>query len=89
MLNPGTGRAGNFGGYKTDATVTHFQKDGIKNRQYRFIGLWPSEISPIDLDWSTTDTLEEYTVTFQYDLWVNERIGIVGPSTDSAFAGFR
>jgi hypothetical protein len=68
--------------YKTDATVTHFAKDGNQSRQYKFIGLWPSEISPIDLDWSTTDTLEEYTVTFQYDLWVNLKVGEVGPSTD-------
>ena len=84
-LNPGQGRT--IGGYKTDATVTHFQKDGAESRRYRFIGLWPSEISPIDLDWSTTDTLEEYTVTFQYDLWINERIGSVGPSTDQSAGG--
>ena len=70
-------------GYKSDATVTHFAKHGGPNRAYRFVGLWPSEISPIDLDWSTTDTLEEYTVTFQYDLWTSSGTDTVsggGPS---------
>ena len=27
---------------------------------------WPSEVSSIDLSYDTTDTFEEFSVTFQY-----------------------
>lgn len=53
--------------YKSQATVTHYGKAGEILRVYQFNGLYPSEVSPIDLDWATQDTLEEFTVTFQYD----------------------
>ena len=62
--------------YKANATVTHFGKTGLPLRSYTFNGLFPTEVSPIDLDWNTTDTLEEFTVTFQYDHW--EVAGITG-----------
>jgi hypothetical protein len=45
--------------YKANASVTHFGKTGIPLRTYTFNGLFPTEISPVDLDWNTTDTLEE------------------------------
>ena len=62
--------------YKANASVTHFGKTGLPLRTYTFNGLFPTEVSPIDLDWNTTDTLEEFTVTFQYDYW--EVAGITG-----------
>ena len=62
--------------YKANASVTHFGKTGLPLRTYTFNGLFPTEVSPIDLDWNTTDTLEEFTVTFQYDYW--EVGGITG-----------
>jgi len=62
--------------YKTNADITHFGKTGLPLRTYKFNGLFPTEISPIDLDWNTTDTLEMFTVTFQYDHW--EVSGITG-----------
>ena len=33
---------------------------------YQFMDAWPSEVSSIDLSYDTTDTFEEFTVTFQY-----------------------
>ena len=62
--------------YKANASVTHFGKIGNQLRRYTFNGLFPTEVSPIDLDWNTTDTLEEFTVTFQYDHW--EVAGLTG-----------
>ena len=35
---------------------------------YEFVGLWCSDIQPIDLSWET-EGIEEFTVTFQYDYW--------------------
>ena len=53
--------------YKSQATVTHFGKAGEILRVYQFNGLYPSEVSPITLDWNTQDQLEEFDVTFEYD----------------------
>lgn len=38
-------------------------------RSYKFYGCWPSDISPIDLSYDSTDTIEEFTVTMQYQWW--------------------
>lgn len=62
-------------GYKSQASVTQFGKDGTKIRTYDFNGIFPSNISPIELDWSTTDQIELFQVTFQYDYWSVGRIG--------------
>jgi hypothetical protein len=31
--------------------------------------MYPVTIDGIQMDWSQTDTIEEFGVTFQYDLW--------------------
>jgi hypothetical protein len=56
--------------YKSDGQVIQFGKDGTPIRQYTFRGMFPLNIASIDLNWETTDTIEEFTVTFQYDEWV-------------------
>jgi len=65
-LNNAGGSAPNL--YKANAQVTQYSKTGEVLRVYDFIGIFPSEVSPIDLNWET-DGIEEYTVTFQYDYW--------------------
>ena len=55
--------------YKSSASVTQYAKDGSKIRSYDFNGIFPSNIAPIELDWSTTDQIESFQVTFQYDYW--------------------
>jgi len=57
------------GQYKAKATVTQLSKTGTALRTYAFEGIYPKEISNITLDWGTNDTIEEFTVTFAYDLW--------------------
>lgn len=66
--------------YKTQAQVVQYGQAGQVLREYSFEGLFPTEISSVDLNWETTDTIEEFTVTFEYDLW---RVsgGITGSST--------
>lgn len=56
--------------YKSDAQVIQYGKDKSILRQYTFQGLFPLTIDPIELNWETQDTIEEFNVTFQYDLWV-------------------
>ena len=58
-----------FGGaspslYKAQAQVTQFSKTGVPIRTYTFNGIYPSDISAIDLAWDSTDAIEEFTVTF-------------------------
>lgn len=53
--------------YKSQAEVIHYGKDGSELRRYKFKGLYPSEVSPITLDWNVQDQLEEFDITFEYD----------------------
>ena len=55
--------------YKSNAIITQFGKDGKALRSYVFEGLFPISISQIDVGWETVNAIEEFTVSFQYDLW--------------------
>ena len=37
--------------------------------KYKFYGIWPSQVSSIALDYGSTDTIEEFQVTFQVEYW--------------------
>lgn len=53
--------------YKSQATVTQYGKAGEILRVYQFNGIFPQVVSPIDLDWNSTDEIEAFQVQFQYD----------------------
>lgn len=53
--------------YKGTATVFQLSKKGEAIRAYEFQGIFPSDISNIDVDWNDTDSIERFQVTFQYD----------------------
>ena len=55
--------------YKENAQVVQFSKTGVPIRQYTFNGIYPLEISPIEVAWDANDTIEEFNVTFAYDWW--------------------
>jgi len=55
--------------YTSDAKVTQFGKTGDTLKEYNFIGMFPTDVAPIDLDWSSNDSIEEYQVTFAYQWW--------------------
>ena len=42
----------------------------VKNGEFKLINCWPSDISTIDLSYDTTDTVEEFTITWTYDYWI-------------------
>jgi len=73
------------GGYQSDAFVTQYGKAGTQLKKYKFIGMFPIDISPIELDWGSNDTIEEYAVTFAYQWW-EWAGGQNGPTTDSVGA---
>ena len=56
-------------GYTVDAGVTQYGKGGNTLKKYKFIGVFPTDLSPIDVDWGSNDTIEEFTVTLSYQWW--------------------
>ena len=63
--------------YTVDANVIQYGKTGNIIKNYKFIGMFPSDITPIDLDWGANDTIEEYSVSFAYQYWTSEEDGVV------------
>jgi hypothetical protein len=66
--------------YKSNAQITQFSKTGVPIREYTFNGMFPTEVSAIEMSWETVDAIEEFTVTFQYDFWEVSG-GVTGNST--------
>lgn len=69
-------------GYQRDAVVQQFKRQQSNTgdntatgaglevaKQYKFYGLFPTNISAIDLSYDNSDTIEEFTVEFQVQYW--------------------
>ncbi len=67
--------------FKGEARVIQYAKDGKVLREYTFRGLWPLDVSPIELDWEAQDQFEQFSVTWAYDYFE-----ITGGSTGRAQA---
>lgn len=63
--------ANNSLGYTADARVRQFSKTGDVLKEYSMIGCFPVDISPIDLDWGSNDSIEEFNVTLAYQTWTS------------------
>jgi hypothetical protein len=59
----------NLTNYTSDAIVTQYGKTGNILKTYKFTGMFPTDIAPIDLSWDANDQIEEYGVTFAYQWW--------------------
>lgn len=72
--------------YQRNATITQYGKadmngeNGIK--KYKFVGMFPIDLSPIEMDWGANDTIEEFAVTFAYQWW--ESIGTTDDANSAA-----
>lgn len=60
------------GGYQQDAKVLQYAKTGEVIKAYNFIGAFPTDLSPIELDWAANDSIEEYAATFTYQWWESD-----------------
>jgi hypothetical protein len=58
--------------YVSDAFVEQFSKTGDVIKTYTFVNLFPTDLSPIEVSWESTDVIEEFTVTFNYDHWTSD-----------------
>ena len=73
--------------YQKDATVRQYGKAGGKPiKEYKFIGMFPTDVSPIELDWSANDSIEEFAVTFAYQWWESTGENTSSPSTTDSSA---
>lgn len=65
-------RGGGLGveNYKADLDVIQYAKDGEVIRSYTIIGAFPTDVSSIDVNWSSTGTVQTFSVTLAYDYWV-------------------
>jgi hypothetical protein len=58
--------------YSVDAVVTQYGKAGQELKKYKFVGLFPVDVAPIDLDWGSNDSIEEYAATFAFQYWESD-----------------
>ena len=64
-------------GYSVDAEVSQFGKKGDTLKKYKFVGVFPTDITPIDVDWGSNDAIEEFSVTLTYQWWDAVETGVV------------
>jgi len=57
--------------YMADLKVSQFDRDESVIKEYFFKDAFPTEVSAIDLSYGDTDTIERFTVTFQYQYWTS------------------
>jgi len=55
--------------YFATAIVRQLDRDGNQLRAYKFEGIWPTNVDALDLSFDSTDTVEEYGVTFAVQYW--------------------
>jgi hypothetical protein len=69
--------------YVTDGVVTQMTRNlgGAPTQAYRFVGMWPTDMGAIALNWETTDQVETFTVKFAYQWWEQ-----IDPATGAALA---
>ena len=60
--------------YTGTLSIQQYNRDGSfsNDASYTFNKCWPVNVAPIDLDWGTNDTIEEFTVEWAYDWWSND-----------------
>ena len=72
--------------YQVNADVVQFARQAsalnkvdttglAEAKKYRFYGIFPTNISAIDLSYDTGDTIEEFTVEFQVQYWAPADLG--------------
>jgi hypothetical protein len=65
------------GSYTVDGEVKQYAKNGDTLKKYKFIGLFPTDVSPIDVDWGSNDSIEEFTVNLSYQWWESVEDNVV------------
>jgi hypothetical protein len=62
--------------YCTDIQLKMYKKDGDTDQSWDFINCWPSNMSAIDLNWDSVNTIQEFTIDWQYDYYLHSQAKI-------------
>ena len=46
--------------------IVQLDREGLSIKEYIFRGAFPTDLSPIDLNYGTNDDIERFTTTFAY-----------------------
>jgi hypothetical protein len=72
-------------GYKSaDAIIRQYGRSGSDDilRSYKMVGIFPTNIGNMALDWDATNRIQTFDVTFSYDFWVIGDEGSSSPIDD-------
>ena len=58
--------------YQADAIVEQLNKAGEVTKKYDFRGLFPTNVSEIEVSYDSENTIEEFTVEFQVQYWESD-----------------
>lgn len=57
--------------YQVDLQVHQLDRNGSIVKTYKFVDAFPIEVGAIALDFDTSNTVETFDVTFQYNYWTS------------------
>jgi hypothetical protein len=63
--------------YMTQLSVEQLDLDQNPIKRYDIYDAYPTNVSNIELNYDTTDAVEEFTVEFNYSYWTSEEAKIV------------
>lgn len=61
--------------YQVQLFVQQLDRNGTVIKNYTFIDAYPTEISPIVVDYDQTGVIETFDVTFTYNYWTSDTTG--------------
>jgi len=67
--------------YFTDLQVKQFDRDESVKKIYNFKDAYPVDLSAIELSYGDTDTIERFSVTFNYQYWTSDTTDGVSSTT--------
>jgi hypothetical protein len=72
----------------TEVTIRHYSTyDPFRFYECRYLGVYPTQVSPIDLSWSTNDTPATITVNFSYNRLIYQGFNNRTAETSQNFLG--
>lgn len=57
--------------YQADLIIQQYNRAGNVIKEYKLVGAFPTNVSAIDLNWETNDTVEEFTCEMSYQYWTS------------------
>jgi len=72
--------------YKTDAIIRHYSKaGGPPIAEYKVVGLFPTNVNQMPLDWDAINQIQQFDVEFAYDYWIPTNSGSVELGIEADF----